>query len=217
MLQAGARAAATARPAAPRTTPGTAAAIPPATLRDRRIQGMGSTAPSSASGVTTTETTGMATALASGPASETWPKSSSAAGASPTVMRPLHAPPLRDATLGQAPACRDVEDQRHRAKGKPEAGRERRPRVGRDHHGERQRQRAQRRGDAPDPQRERHHAHHVEGALRRHGEAGEQRVAERGRDGGERGRFARRQPQGCAPAGAASPGRRAMQRAPRPA
>src|SRR6185436_895036 len=45
----------------------------------------GTTTASSASGVTTTETTGIATALASGPATETWPKSSSAAGASPTV------------------------------------------------------------------------------------------------------------------------------------
>jgi hypothetical protein len=36
--------------------------------------------------VTTIETTGMASALASGPATDTWPKSSSAAGARPMVM-----------------------------------------------------------------------------------------------------------------------------------
>ena len=51
----------------------------------------------SASGVTTTETTGIATALASGPATETWPKSSSAAGARPTRDRPLHASPIAPA------------------------------------------------------------------------------------------------------------------------
>ena len=40
----------------------------------------------SASGVITTETSGIATALASGPATDICPKSSSAAGARPTVI-----------------------------------------------------------------------------------------------------------------------------------
>jgi hypothetical protein len=44
------------------------------------------TAASSASGVITAETTGMASAFASGPATDTWPKSSKTAGASPAVI-----------------------------------------------------------------------------------------------------------------------------------
>ena len=46
----------------------------------------GKSAASRASGVITAETSGIASALASGPATEIWPKSSSAAGARPMVI-----------------------------------------------------------------------------------------------------------------------------------
>ncbi len=110
--------------------------------------------------------------------------------------RPLHASPLRDGAPRRAPAERAVEDEQHRAEGKPQSRREHRPGIEEDDHRESQRERAPRRCDLPAPQRRGDDRHHPESALRRHAEAGDERVAERRDDRRDRGRLARRQSQG---------------------
>ena len=124
--------------------------------------------------------------------------------------RPLHASPLREARLLAAPARADVEDERNGAEGEPQAGGERRPRVGEDHGGERERQRAPGRDEPARPERRGDHRHHPEGALRGHREAGEQRIGERRGDRRGCGRLARgereREPRRAPPSPGRQPG-----------
>jgi len=101
----------------------------------------------------------------------------------------LNAAPLRKEGSGRSPAGGDIEDQHHRAEREPQARRERRPGIENHHRGKRERKRAARRADAPRPQRDGDDRHHVEGALRRHREAREQRVAERADNRRRRRRF----------------------------
>src|SRR5436189_277904 len=77
------------------------------------MKSAGKTAARRTSGVTTADTSGIASALASGPATDTWPKSKRAAGARPSATAHRHrghAPPERRRKPGeQARDQRDVE------------------------------------------------------------------------------------------------------------
>ena len=159
----------------------------------------GMTAASSASGVTMKLTTGIATALASGETSENCWKTSSSTGSEASVAAHWTTPQTPDAltpAAGLADHRRaDIEQRPDRPERQPEARRQHRPRVDQQDDEQRECQGTAGRDDPPRTHRQRGDRQHVQRALRRHREAGEQDVEQRGQAPGQQGRALRRQTQ----------------------
>jgi hypothetical protein len=166
--------------------------------------GAGSRLPSSASGVTTKLTSGIATAFASGLTSETWPNSSIVSGTRPSVTdtgfgrhlqrfarHPVsRADPAMAADTGSPPPPRTTARSPATARPRDRAAAPRRaPRTAR-----------ATRCQPPGPQRQPPPRQHVQRALGRHAEAGQQHVQQRGPAPASAAPFA--------PAAAAAAGRR---------
>ena len=148
----------------------------------------GTNAATSAMGTIANVTTGIATALASGPTSETCWNSASDSGTRPSVIahcaRAALATLARPRAMALARAWRaavipGVDQQPDREERQPEPRRQHRPRVEREHGDERPQPDDQARARTREPQAECRHREHRERALRRHLRAREQHVAER--------------------------------------
>ncbi|MNN68002.1 hypothetical protein D3C81_1836740 [compost metagenome] len=87
------------------------------------------------------------------------------------------------------------------AERQPEAGPQHGPRVKQHNGAQRQAQHVNDAGDTPQPQGQRHHQQHIQGALRWHAEAGQQHIKKGRQRTGQRRHLLRRQPQGQLPVG----------------